>query len=67
METQRVFVENLPKPKRYRQEDMPVIIACIAVFISIYSADLARRDIISTHRPYVYVSNRSNLRCALHV
>ncbi len=67
MEAQRIFVENLPKPKKWWIEYIPLFIACIAVFTSIYSAnlsrqatDLARRDIIATHRPYVYVSSRKN-------
>ena len=50
METQRVFVENLHKPRRWWQEWMPLIIACIAVVTSICSThwskeatDLARQ------------------------
>ena len=58
--TQRVFVENLPKPKGWLQENAGIIIALLALAISLYSAYLSREEFITAHRPYVYVSDRKN-------
>ena len=58
MEAQRVFVENLPKPKGWLRENISIIIAAFAFIVSVYSIWLSQKDFIATHRPYVYVSNR---------
>jgi len=54
---QRIFMENLPKPRRWWQE-YAFLIAVLALCVSIYSAYLSRKEFIVTHRPYVYVSSR---------
>jgi len=56
-EAQRVFIQNLPKPKRWWQE-YAFIIAVLALCISIYSAYLSRKEFIAAHRPYVFASPR---------
>lgn len=56
--TQRVFVENLPKPRSWWQE-YALYIAVLALFVSIYSAHLSRQEFIAAHRPYVFASPRS--------
>lgn len=59
MEAKRVFVENLPKPKKWWQEYtsiislISVIIAVVAVSVALYSASLSRKEFIAAHRPYV--------------
>ncbi len=57
-EAQRVFVENLPKPKGWLRENVPIIIAVLAIIASIYSINLSTKDFIATHRPYVYAVSR---------
>jgi hypothetical protein len=57
-ETQRVFVENLPKPKGWLKENAGIIIALLALAISLYSAYLSREEFIAAHRPYVYATPR---------
>ena len=59
-ESQKVFIENLPKPKRLWHEYIPIIIAVIALVISIYSAHLSRKEFIIKNRPYVYANSRAN-------
>jgi len=59
-EAQRIFVENLPKPKGWWQENAGIIIALLALAISLYSAYLSREEFIAARRPYVYVSDRKN-------
>jgi hypothetical protein len=54
-ETKMVFVENLPKPKKWWQEYSALLIALLALVVSIYSAYLSRREFVAAHRPYVYV------------
>ena len=58
MEAQRVIVENLPKPKRWEQENAGIIIALLAVLVSLYSLRLAQKEFIAAHRPYVFASPR---------
>ncbi len=58
IESQRVSVENLPKTKRWWQEYIPLLIAVLALGVSIYSAYLSRKEFIAAYRPYIYVSNR---------
>lgn len=62
-EAQRVFVENLPKPKRWWQDASNIIalasavIAGSALIVSLRSIRLSTEDFISTHRPYVYADS----------
>ncbi|MHB0947363.1 MAG: hypothetical protein ACYC3B_09345 [Sedimentisphaerales bacterium] len=56
---QRVFVENLPKPKKWWQESA-IILSILALLVSGYSAHLSRKEFIAAHRPYVYVVDRKN-------
>ena len=58
MEAKRVIVENLPKPKRWEQENAGIIIALLAVLVSLYSLRLAQKEFIAAHRPYVFASPR---------
>jgi hypothetical protein len=58
IEAQRVFVENLPKPRSWWKE-YAFIIAVLALCISIYSAYLSRQEFIAAHRPYVFASPRN--------
>ena len=54
----RVFVKNLAKSKKWWQDYAPLIIAVLALGVSIYSAHLSRKEFIAAHRPYVHVTNR---------
>jgi len=56
MDTIKVIVENWPKTKHFL-EYMPVVIAVIALLVSLYSVCLTRRSFIASHRPYVWASN----------
>ena len=62
MEAQKIFIDNLPKPKRWWQEYAPLIIAGLALGISLYSVHLSRKEFIAAHRPYVYVSSRQTTK-----
>ncbi|MEJ2705067.1 MAG: hypothetical protein P8Z79_21730, partial [Sedimentisphaerales bacterium] len=48
-ETKMVFVENLPKPKKWWQEYSALLIALLALVVSIYSAYLSRREFVAAH------------------
>jgi hypothetical protein len=56
MDTIKVIVENWPKTKLLL-EYMPVVIAVIALGVSLYSVYLTRKAFIASHRPYVWGSN----------
>ena len=60
MESKRVFVENLPKPKRWLHEYSGIIIASLALVISVCSLCLLKKEFIAAHRPYVYASSRKD-------
>lgn len=52
----KVIIENWPRTK-YFLEHIPIIIAVIALAVSLYSVYLTRRSFIASHRPYVWASN----------
>jgi len=54
---QRISIENLPKPRKWWQ-DYAFAIAALALFVSMYSAYLSRKEFVLAHRPYVHVTNR---------
>jgi hypothetical protein len=56
MDTIKVVIENWPKTKLLL-EYIPIIIAVIALAVSLYSVYLTRRSFIASHRPYVWGSN----------
>ncbi len=56
MDTVKVIVENWPKTRQFL-EYMPVVIAVIALAVSLYSVYLTREAFIASHRPYVWASN----------
>jgi len=56
MDTTKVIIENWPKTK-HLLEYMPIIIAIIALAISLYSVYLTRKSFIVAHRPYVWAGN----------
>ena len=60
MDVVKVVVENWPKAKPLLLEWVPVIIAGVAIIISIYSIYLSRKDFIASHRPYVWAATFSN-------
>jgi len=55
MDTVKVIIENWPKKELL--EYIPIIIAVIALAVSLYSVYLTRRSFIASHRPYVWASN----------
>ena len=56
MDAVKVIVENWPKTNHFL-EYVPVIIAVIALAVSLYSVYLTRRAFIASHRPYVWAIN----------
>ena len=56
MDVTKVVIENWPKTN-YLLEYLPILIAVVAVAISLYSAHLTRKSFIASHRPYVWASN----------
>jgi len=56
MDMVKVIVENWPKTSPFL-EYMPVVIAVIALVVSLYSVYLTRRSFITSHRPYVWAIN----------
>ncbi len=56
MDTVKVVIENWPRTK-HLLEYIPIIIAVIALSVSLYSVYLTRRSFIVSHRPYVWASN----------
>ena len=56
MDVAKVVIENWPKTNNL-SVFIPVIIAIIALCISLYSTSLTRKIFIESHRPYVWVSN----------
>ena len=56
MDTVKVIVENWPKTKHFL-EYIPVVIAVIALVVSLYSVYLTRKSFIASHRPFVWASN----------
>jgi hypothetical protein len=57
MEEKVAFVRNLPEAKKWWQ-DYALIIALLALAVSVYSASLSRQEFIAAHRPYVYPISR---------
>lgn len=55
MDTLKVVIENWPE--KHLLEYIPIIIAVIAVIVSLYSVYLTRESFIASHRPYVWASN----------
>ena len=55
MDTAEVII-NWPE-KRYFLEYIPVVIAVIALVVSLYSVFLTRKSFIASHRPFVWASN----------
>lgn len=55
MDTVNVIVENWPKKNLL--EYIPVVIAVIALVLSLYSVFLTRSSFIASHRPYVWATN----------
>jgi len=55
MDTLKVIIENWPKKDLL--EYIPIIIAVIALTVSLYSVYLTRKAFIASHRPYVWASN----------
>jgi len=56
MDTVKVTIENWPQTK-YLLEYIPVLIALIALGVSLYSVFLTRKSFIASHRPYVWAGN----------
>lgn len=56
MDTTKVIIENWPKTNPLLGY-IPIIIAIIALGVSLYSVFLTRRAFIVSHRPYVWASN----------
>lgn len=56
MEVTKVIIENLPKTPWYK-EWMPIIIAIIALVMSIISLYWTRKEYIKSNRPFVWASN----------
>ncbi len=56
MDVTKVIIENWPKTNLLLQY-MPIIVAVIALGISLYSAHLTRKSFIASHRPYVWGGN----------
>lgn len=56
MDTIKVIIENWPKTKHFL-EYIPIIIAIIALAVSLYSVYLTRKSFIASHRPYVWAGN----------
>jgi len=55
MDSVKVVIENWPQKDLL--EYMPIIVAVIALAVSLYSVYLTRRSFILSHRPYVWASN----------
>lgn len=55
MNSLKVIVENWPKKDLL--EYIPLVIAIIALAVSLYSVCLTRKSFIASHRPYVWASN----------
>ena len=55
MNSLKVIVENWPKKDLL--EYIPLVIAIIALAVSLYSVYLTRKSFIASHRPYVWASN----------
>ena len=56
MDTVKVIIENWPKTN-YLIVYIPIIIAVIALAVSLYSVYLTRKSFIVSHRPYVWASS----------
>lgn len=56
MDVVKVVIESWPKTNNL-SVFIPVIIAIIALCISLYSIYLTRKIFVESHRPYVWVSN----------
>jgi hypothetical protein len=52
----KVIIDNWPKSNHFIQY-IPIIIAIIALSISLYSVYITRKAFIAAHRPYVWASN----------
>lgn len=55
MDSLKVVIENWPKKNLL--EYVPIVIALIALAVSLYSVYLTRKSFIASHRPYVWASN----------
>ncbi len=55
MDTLKIVIENWPKKDLL--EYVPIIIAVIALAVSLYSVYLTRKSFAASHRPYVWASN----------
>ncbi|HKK83103.1 MAG TPA: hypothetical protein VJ958_02620 [Atribacterota bacterium] len=67
MDIIKVVIENWPK-SNYLFEYIPIIIAIIALGLSLYSIFITRKSFIDSNRPYVWASNyKSNALAPLHV
>jgi hypothetical protein len=56
MDTLKVIIENWPKTN-YLTVYVPIIIALIAIGVSLYNVYLTRKSFIMSHRPYVWGIN----------
>ncbi|GAJ20303.1 unnamed protein product, partial [marine sediment metagenome] len=56
MDITKVVIENWPKTN-YLSTYILIIIAMIALGISIYSIYITRKIFVESHRPYVWASN----------
>lgn len=56
MDIIKVIIENWPKTN-YLLESIPIIIAIIALAVSLHSVYLTRKSFIASHRPYVWASS----------
>jgi len=58
MDVTKVVIENWPKTN-YLSIYIPIIIAIIALSISVYSICITRKIFVESHRPYVWAMNYS--------
>lgn len=56
MDTLKVFIENLPKNPWYK-EWIPIIIALLAIIVSIYSLNKSSKEYSRSSRPFVWAIN----------
>ena len=56
METFKIIIDNLPETS-WMETYIPILIAIIAVVISLYSAYLSRKSFSLSTRPYVWASS----------
>ena len=56
MDIIKVVIENWPKANHVL-EFIPIIIAIVALAVSLYSVHLTRKSFIASHRPYVWAAS----------